>query len=142
MSAEKRNVQQIQVYFTKWSDYHRQLREPRGLPNSTGEECYKNSVFILLLHAPVVVNWIMLHEENDCTIADGDDYERCLPCHFRAFFEEYWLHRESNIALLNHLHCLKSTIALEAGWEHEGQQDVVEYLGAILNTLGQQVVSR
>lgn len=79
----------------------------------------------------------------DKPITDEEGCMVCLPCFFRVFFEEYWLHRESHLAMWIHLHYVSSTINLLIGYKDEDlkkEQDVVEYLTYVLNILSNQTL--
>ncbi|KAK2755678.1 hypothetical protein FQN54_005827 [Arachnomyces sp. PD_36] len=129
-------LEKLEVFFTQWGIYHCAQPEPRGFLNP-GNLCYRNSALLTLLHAPVLVNWVLLHPEQSCAI----DY--CIRCFLRVLFEEYWLHRESKLALENQLHCFSSTLNLDH-WKPDSQdrqQDVWDYLTCIMQTLNMQMQS-
>lgn len=88
------------------------------------------------------MNWFFLHYEHEDSPYSGESH--CLPCYFRVFFEEYWLHRESHLAMWNHLYILSKMIDSfitdrDKDWDIDSQQDMVEYLTHVLNALDKQL---
>ncbi|OJJ44186.1 hypothetical protein ASPZODRAFT_18953 [Penicilliopsis zonata CBS 506.65] len=103
-----------------------------GIKNG-GDQCYRNSVLVMLLHTPVFVNWLNSHNGGGC------DPKKCLVCLFKKLASVYWssgCDQGTRTRWMNKLWtpfyarwCAKGTIP------RRGQQDATEFLVDLLNYL-------
>ena len=112
-----------------------------GFPNS-GVDCYRNVVFQMILHMPILYNWLAWYKNHHapkgyvCNM--GEHSSRCRVCQLAEIFQGYWANEtESWIPTFK---CLAREILLQ--WKPNGEhseQDPSEYFYKVYNAIKESI---
>ncbi|KAI2670309.1 hypothetical protein DTO013E5_6493 [Penicillium roqueforti] len=108
-----------------------------GLPNAR-VDCYRNVVFQMLLHMPILHNWLIWymnhHAPRGYVCKMGEDFRRCQVCELAEVFQSYWANETRN--WIYTFRYLARTILLK--WKPNGEnseQDPAEYFVKVYNAI-------
>jgi uncharacterized UBP type Zn finger protein len=74
----------------------------QGMPNFTGNLCYRVSLLQGLLHQPLFVSWIQKYHRKELCVSDSQD--TCVSCLIRRLALEYWKGTRSSDVVSDILH--------------------------------------
>ncbi|KAH8704268.1 hypothetical protein BGW36DRAFT_100268 [Talaromyces proteolyticus] len=117
---------------------HAELLEPHPDPldNSTvdgfpGVKCYRNLIYTLLFHTPVLSNYIDEYHIADCP----DKAKGCMICRFRNLAKRVWAPGRIRDHTFNYDTDRFWREAIDRVWDWDIQQDTQKYMQALLDTL-------
>ncbi|EEP78353.1 predicted protein [Uncinocarpus reesii 1704] len=126
----------LTVMFTDWPFDCWRSPEPMGFDNETGVVCFRNCIFVILMHMPALVHWLYHHLQTPCveTTQTGE----CVACLLGFIAQKYRAYGKlKNQAELNSLAKETFECCQRKFWDLEvsAQQDAEEFFSKLLNHL-------